>query len=322
MSINTNAELGRVNPFLSQLREQSLHVGRYQIAPIPTGVFGLDGGAMFGTVPKVLWEKSNPPDSENRIAMEARALLLIDQQSERKILVDCGIGGDFVAKYGPKLGPKFATMYSVTGAGGAAAGISAIGLSPNDITDVILTHLHFDHAGGATCAAAPTETGSSALVPAFPKATYYVQRTNLETAKTPNIRERASYFSANFQPLLDAGCLTLLDGPVDELLPEISVFVSNGHTRGQQLVRVGQGHSGLVYAGDLIPTSSHVRLAWIMGYDLEPLVLIEEKRTLLAELARDGGSLFFEHDPYMDAATVAADGSDYRVSERLRLRPN
>jgi glyoxylase-like metal-dependent hydrolase (beta-lactamase superfamily II) len=294
------------------IERRSLKIGPYDICPVPTGIFGLDGGAMFGTVPKVLWEKSNPPDDKNRIPMEARALLL--KSGDRKILVDCGNGEDFVAKYGEKLGHKFAEMYGLDANGPSLKKSLALhGLKFEDITDVILTHLHFDHAGGGT-----TERGGQ-LVPTFPNATYYVQKANFDTAANPNIREKASYFASNFEPLLKSGKLKLLDGNIENLLPGISVMVSNGHTIGQQVVKVSDGQQSLMYCGDVVPTSSHVRLAWVMGYDLEPLRLIEEKKNFLGPAADQQWYLYFEHDPYCDAAQIMRAGSDFAVSKRFQL---
>jgi glyoxylase-like metal-dependent hydrolase (beta-lactamase superfamily II) len=281
-----------------------LKIGDYQLCAIPTGEFALDGGAMFGTVPKVLWEKSNPPDEKNRIPMEARALLL--KSPQRKILIDTGNGGDFVAKYGEKLGAKFAEMYAVKpGAASLLNSLKNAGVKPEDITDVILTHLHFDHAGGATC------ERDGKLAPTFPKAQYYVQKSNLETALHPNIREKASYFAANFEPLQKAGVLKVLDGAVENLLPGVSVQVSDGHTRGHQFVKISDGKNTLIYCGDVIPTSSHVRTAWIMGYDLDPLKIIAEKTQILSQAADNNWFLFFEHDPYCDAAKVAPNKGDF-----------
>lgn len=294
------------------LERASLKIGPYQICPVPTGIFGLDGGAMFGTVPKVLWEKSNPPDEKNRIPMEARALLL--KSGDRKILIDTGNGGDFVAKYGEKLGTKFAEMYALDESGPSLKkSLTQHGLGFEDITDVILTHLHFDHAGGAT-----TESNGK-LVPTFPNATYYIQRANLETAQKPNIREKASYFPANIEPLIQSGKLKILEGNVENLLPGISVLVSNGHTKGQQVVKVTDGQSTLLYCGDMVPTSSHVRLAWLMGYDLDPLTLIEEKTKLLGPAADEKWYLYFEHDPYCDAAQIQRHGPDFAVEKRYLL---
>lgn len=296
-----------------QNEKAHLKIAAYEVCPIPTGLFGLDGGAMFGTVPKVLWERSNPPDEKNRIPMEARALLL--KSPGCNILIDTGngLGKDFVAKYGEKLGNKFAEMYAMDDSGPSLLkSLAAHGLKPEDIHHVILTHLHFDHAGGAT-----TEKDGK-LVPTFPKAQYYVQRDNLMTATTPNLRERASYYAANFQPLLEAGVLKVLEGP-QEILPGVSVIVSNGHTLAQQVVKVTDGTNTLLYCGDMVPTSSHVKTPWLMGYDLHPLTLMEEKQKYLSEAADHSWYLFFEHDPYCDAALIERSGSDFAVKKRFSL---
>lgn len=289
-----------------------LKIGPYEICPLPTGIFGLDGGAMFGTVPKVLWEKNIPADEKNRIPMEARALLL--KSPGCNIVIDCGNGQDFVKKYGEKLGNKFAEMYNIDPNGPSLLNsLKKHGLNPEDVHHVILTHLHFDHAGGAT-----TEKNGE-LVPTFPKAQYYVQKSNLETASKPNLREKASYFAANFQPLMDKKVLNLLDGEKKDLLPGVSVFVSNGHTQGQQVVQITDGSTTLLYCGDLIPTSSHVRLPWVMGYDLNPMLLMEEKQKFLDQAAQEKWYLYFEHDPYCDAATVQRAQADFQVENRFHL---
>lgn len=294
------------------IKKIQLKISDYDICPVPTGQFGLDGGAMFGTVPKVLWEKSNPPDEKNRIPMEARALLL--NSPSRKILIDTGNGADFVAKYGEKLGNKFGEMYGVDASGTSLVkSLAKYGVKPEDITDVVLTHLHFDHAGGST-----TEKNGQ-VVPTFPNATYYVQKANYQTAVKPNIREKASYLAANFEPLEKAGKLKLLDGAQTDLLPGVSVLISNGHTQGHQMVKVSDGKTSLLYCGDVVPTSSHVRLAWVMGYDLEPLKLIEEKITVLGPAADEKWYLYFEHDPYCDAAQIERSGQDFALTQRFHL---
>jgi glyoxylase-like metal-dependent hydrolase (beta-lactamase superfamily II) len=267
---------------------------------------------MFGTVPKVLWEKSNPPDEKNRIPMEARALLL--KSKDRNILIDCGNGGDFVAKYGDKLGSKFAEMYGLDSNGPSLLkSLASHHISPEQITDVIITHFHFDHAGGGTC-----ET-NGVLAPTFMNARYHVQKANLETARKPNLRERASYYAANFEPLEKAGVLNIIDGDTDQLLPGISTLVSHGHTQGQQMVKIADSSASLMYCADVVPTSSHIRLAWVMGYDLEPLRLIEEKIRFLGMAADQNTYLYFEHDPYCDAASVTRNGQDFALKERFLL---
>lgn len=295
-----------------QTSKISIKIGPYELKAIPTGEFALDGGAMFGTVPKVLWSKTNPPDEANRIPMEARALLL--KSADRNILIDTGNGSDFIEKYGEKMGSKFAEMYGVS-----ASQISLLkslknnGLDPSDITDVILTHLHFDHAGGATC------VRNGKIVPTFPNAKYYVQRQNLETARTPNIREKASYLKQNFEPLIEAEVLELLDGNVENLFPNISVIVSNGHTEGQQIVKISDSKTGVFYVADLIPTSTHIRSAWVMGYDLSPLTIIREKREILKQAAQNGWFIYFEHDPYCDLSAIEAEKDDFKAKERFHL---
>jgi glyoxylase-like metal-dependent hydrolase (beta-lactamase superfamily II) len=299
-----------------EIQENRLEIGSYHIIPISTGIFGLDGGAMFGTVPKILWEKLIPADAQNRIPMEARALLLksTDPQQKKNILIDCGNGRDFTEKFGDKLGPKFAQMYNIDPQGPSLLkSLKNAGITCDEITDVIFTHLHFDHCGGGTV------WSDGRIAPQFPNATYYVQKENLLTAQSPNIRERASYLAQNFAPLLEMGCLKVLDGPREELLPGISVGISNGHTRGQQWVKVSDSKNTLIYCGDVIPTSAHVRSAWIMGYDLDPLKIIEEKTTILTNAANYNWYLFFEHDPKIDACKVVKNGSDFTVSETFKL---
>ena len=294
------------------VKELKLTIGPYEIHAIPTGQFGLDGGAMFGTVPKVLWEKTNPADEQNRISMEARGLLL--KSDRRKILIDVGNGTDFVPKYGEKLGNKFAEIYAVSSGGASlVSSLKKAGVEATEITDVILTHLHFDHAGGSTHAP------EGVVKPTFPRAMYYVQRENLETATNPNIREKASYLAANFTPLQEANVLKLWDGPMDEPFPCVWTGLSYGHTRAHQWVKVSDGKTTLVYCGDVIPTSTHVRLPFVMGYDLDPLKLIEEKRVLLEQAARENWYLFFEHDPYCDCAQVLSKSGDFAVKDRFRL---
>jgi glyoxylase-like metal-dependent hydrolase (beta-lactamase superfamily II) len=294
------------------VENHKMKIGPYEICPIPTGIFGLDGGAMFGTVPKILWEKTNPPDQQNRIAMEARALLL--KSPGNNILIDTGNGHDFVLKYGEKIGPKFAEMYNMDDSGPSLIkSLASHGLKPEDINHVILTHFHFDHAGGAT-----TEIAGK-LAPTFPNAKYWAQSGNLETASHPNLRERASYYPANFQPLLDAKVLNLIDGPKENILPGISVLTSDGHTKSQQMVKITDGKTTLLYCGDVVPTSTHVRVPWLMGYDLHPLTLMEEKQKYLGEAADHSWYLFFEHDPYCDSALIERNGNDFRVQKRFWL---
>ncbi len=297
-----------------EIQDLSLKIGPYKIHALSTTSFSLDGGAMFGTVPKVLWSKTNPSDELNRVPLDCRCLLL--ESEEHKILIDTGLGGDFIKKYGPKLGPKFSKMYAV--APGEKSGVEAallkLNLKTSDITHVIITHLHFDHAGGAT------KSVSGKTAPTFENAEYFIQSDNLETALAPNLREKASYYKCNFESLIDSGVLTVLKGN-ESLLPNISLSISHGHTKGQQNVWIEDDKTSLVYCADLIPTATHVKLPWVMGYDLDPLTLIEEKRTVLLKAVQKNTFLFFEHDAACSAAQVepSKNGSDFKLKTLFNL---
>src|SRR6185369_5197923 len=217
----------------------SLNFGPWRVHLLETGYLWLDGGSMFGSVPKPLWSKLQPPDERNRIRLAMRCLLL--EGDEGRILVDDGIG----TKFSPKLADIYGVEHDVHTLEGSLA---AIGLGLADVTDVVLTHLHFDHAGGST------RLDGNRVVPTFPKARYHVQRRNLENARNPNPRERASYLAENFEPLEEHGAIDAMDGS-NTPWPGFELFTANGHTRGQQLVRVSGPEGALYYVADLIPTA-------------------------------------------------------------------
>jgi glyoxylase-like metal-dependent hydrolase (beta-lactamase superfamily II) len=298
----------------ANLKELELKIGDYELHSVPCGRFGLDGGAMFGTIPKTLWEKSNPADEFNRIELQGRALLAISPTE--KVLIDTGVGSDFIEKYGEKAGSKFAQIYGVRGEDPDIHEIlKKHGLTVEDITKVFLTHLHFDHAGGATC------SRDGEIVPTFPNATYFVQKKNLETALEPNIRERASYLPANIKPLLDHKVLEVINGPDSTLLEGFSFFISNGHTQGLQVVQISHEKHGIAYCADLIPTSTHVRLPFVMGYDLHPLMVIEEKKLLMQMAIEKNWYLYFEHDPRVELAQVETyKESDFQIKQGFTLK--
>lgn len=256
-------------------------IGSYSLYTIETGRFGLDGGAMFGIVPKPLWSRRAAADAENRIRLNMRCLLL--EGEGRVILVDNGLGG--------KYDEKFARIYAVDHEYATLSlSLREAGFSEDDVTDVILTHLHFDHCGGST---RRTNDGYELV---FPNARYHVQRAHWEWAREPNDRERASFLAGNLDPLAASNQLSLLEGPM-ELFPGIDLMLVNGHTEAQQLVKVKDEQRSLVYVADLLPTAAHVPLPWIMAYDVRPLVTLDEKRRFM-EAAVDGGwHFFFEHDP-------------------------
>lgn len=242
---------------------------------------------MFGIVPKTLWSRRIAPDEQNRIPMNMRCLLL--EGEGRVILIDNGLGD--------KYDQKFADIYAIdTEYASLPSSLRQAGFSEEDVTDVILTHLHFDHCGGST------RRFEGGLELAFPNARYHVQRAHWDWAQDPNMRERASFLAENLDPLADSSQLSLLDGPM-ELFPGIELILVSGHTESQQLVKVKGRDRTLVYVADLLPTSSHLRLPWIMAYDVRPLTTLVEKKRFLDEAVEGGWHLFFEHDPVTAVAT-------------------
>ena len=276
-------------------------LGGWTLRTLDAGFVWLDGGAMFGSVPKPLWSRLIPPDERNRIRLSLRCLLL--EGHGRRVLVDDGIGD--------KSPPRFADIYGVDSAGPALERpLAALGLRPEDVTDVLLTHLHFDHAGGST-----RRVGGQ-LVPAFPAARFHVQARNLANARDPNPRERASYLVENFEPLVRAGVLDTWDGALAPW-PGIELLRFDGHTIGQQAVRIAGPEGVVYYVADLVPMAPHVRVPYVMGYDVSALVAMGEKRALLARAAAERAWIVLEHDPAVVAARPRVDGDDFDWEERL-----
>ncbi len=279
--------------------QKLMTIGPYDCYSLNSGKFKLDGGAMFGNVPKILWNKHHPADDNNQIEMVTRNLLL--KSKDKVILIDVGNGEDFVPKYGDRLGSKFAQIFAIDEAHpNLATQLKHLNLSANDVTDVILTHLHFDHAGGGVCFDSHTQS----LAPSFPKATYWVQEENYHHAMTPNLREKASYLPQNITPLVEAGVLKLLKGaqlPWDQW---IEFKMSHGHTVGQQGVKVSDSKQTLFYCADVIPMKSHLQPAWTMSYDINPIKVIDEKIEILVAASKGQWTLFFEHDPKCIGAQI------------------
>lgn len=277
-----------------------MQIGPYTLRLMDTGRFRLDGGAMFGVVPRVLWEKENPPDEKNRIYMALNALLL--QGKGRNILVDTGIG--------TKGDEKFTKIYAVDHSEHSLQkALQEAGLTPDDITDVIVTHLHFDHVGGATYY---DEAGQLRLQ--FPRATYHVQKKQLEWAQAGFEKDRASYLRENIEPLVQSERLNLLDGPT-RLFEGVEILLVHGHTPAMQLVRVSDASTRLLYCADLIPLAAHIPVPWVMAYDLYPVETIKEKKEILRRAVEEDWLLFFEHDPRVYCGTVELTEKGYRLKE-------
>lgn len=278
-------------------------LGEWRIHAIQAGGQQLDGGAMFGVVPKPLWEKRIAADERNRIPMGMRCLL-VEHESEL-VLIDTGVGNKETTKFHEIYG-----IENTVGDGPTALedGIRAAGFTPADVTLVINTHLHFDHAGGNT-----TRSAEGDVAATFPNARYVVQRGELTYAQRANERTSASYFPPNWDPVIAAGRFELIDGE-REILPGIRVRLTPGHTpHHQSVILTSKGETGC-FLGDVCPTAHHLPLPWIMGYDVEPLVTLESKRALLSEALAENWLLVFEHDAHHGFGRVAHDGKGYRLA--------
>lgn len=281
-----------------------MKLGRFDLQIATDGEFRLDGGAMFGVVPRTLWAKSNPPDATNRIAMRARALLL--RGNGRTILVDNGNG--------EKWSEKMRAIYAIDSSElSIDRSLAAAGVKAEDVTDVILTHLHFDHCGGSTIALA-----SGDVVPAFANARYFVQRDNIAWARNATEKDRGSYLAENFEPLLAHGVLELIDGAGDWDANIESILI-HGHTRAHQMIRVHGPEGSVLFVGDLFPTTTHLAVPYVMAYDNFPLTTIEEKKALLPRIADERWTVVFEHDPVTVAAKVDAGPKGFVLGERVDL---
>jgi glyoxylase-like metal-dependent hydrolase (beta-lactamase superfamily II) len=259
-----------------------MQVGDYRVEVVPDTEFRLDGGAMFGVVPRNLWSRVCPPDDQNRIRMSLNCVF-VDTGTER-ILIETGIGD--------KWSPKHSAMYGIDRRKPLGESLRSItGSGPEDITIVINTHLHFDHAGGNTVR---NETGE--IVPAFPNARYFISRAEFEHAENPTERDRASYLPENWESVKESGQLELKD-PDYEVVPGLRMETHAGHNRTMQCWRLNGDGTTLYGFADLVPMRAHVQLPWIMGYDLFPLETLEAKKKLLPQAAREGWMCLFYHDP-------------------------
>ena len=282
---------------------ESRQLGRFRVHAIQAGGQKLDGGAMFGVVPKPLWERRMPADERNRIQLGMRCLLI--EHDIGHVLIDTGAGN--------KEDSKFYDIYAIENKGrnGPTAledGLAQVGVKPEDVAMVISSHLHFDHAGGNT-----KKLDDGSIVPSFPNARYVIQRGEYEWATHTNERTAASYFPHNFEPLRATGQMELIDGD-REIISGIHSVKTPGHTPHHQglLIDGGDAAPGF-YIADLAPTIAHLPLPWIMGYDVEPLVTLETKRRILKRAVDENWVVIFEHDPKTAWSQIENDGKTYKL---------
>lgn len=275
-----------------------------QLFTINDGFFKLDGGAMFGVVPKSIWQRTNPADEKNLCSWATRMLLIAE--GDRLILVDTGIGN--------KQDAKFFSYYYLHGDDTIDRSLSAHGFHRDDITDVFITHLHFDHVGGAIA------RDGERLVPAFKNATYWSNKQHWEWALNPNPREKASFFRENILPIQESGQLKFIDA-VDgtPFTDQISVRFAYGHTDAMMLPQISYKGKTLLYMADLLPSVGHIPLAYVPGYDVRPLMTMDERKSYWQEMLDNEYILFLEHDPVNECCTLQMTEKGIRLKETFRL---
>ena len=268
---------------------------------IDTGYFKLDGGAMFGVVPKTLWNKHNPADDKNLCSWAMRCLLIED--GDKLILIDTGLGD--------KQDDKFFGFYDLHGDATLISSIQKKGYNITDITDVILTHLHFDHVGGAV----KYNSDRSMLIPTFPNAIYWSNEQHWQWATNPNPREKASFLKENILPLKESGQLKFIERGISPF-SNIDFIHVDGHTEQMMLPVISYNDQKVIYVADLIPSSFHIPLPWIMSYDVRPLLTMQEKENILQKSVEEKYVLLFEHDPVYEAAVVEKTEKGIKIMER------
>lgn len=279
-----------------------MKIGKFTIELLDTGLLWLDGGAMFGVIPKALWSKAyDKGDMLNRIPLSARPLLI--RWDNHIALIDTANG--------TKLDKKIADRFGVDlKKNNLELILNNYGLKSDDITDVFLTHLHFDHSGGAT----KLENGK--IVPAFPNAKYFVQQSQFDWAINPSEKDRASFFNDNYVPLKEEGLLHFLNGDVD-IYDGISTIRVNGHTRGMQLIKISDDNQTALYMADLCPTSAHIPIPFVMGYDNEPLETIKEKKNIFPVAVDENWTFIYEHDAYKQATKIIKTSKGFKAGEEI-----
>jgi glyoxylase-like metal-dependent hydrolase (beta-lactamase superfamily II) len=276
-----------------------------KIYPIQTGNFKLDGGAMFGVVPKTIWQKTNPADSNNMIDMGMRSLLIEDGQ--RLILIDTGMGN--------KQSDKFFGYYYQFGNFSLDTSLATYGFHRDDITDVFLTHLHFDHCGGSI----QWNKDKTGYEPAFKNANFWSNQEHWNWAVSPNPREKASFLKENILPIQESGQLNFItENPLQQV--GFDVLKMNGHTEKQMLPKISYQGKTIVFMADLLPTIGHIPVPYVMGYDTRPLLTIKEKEAFLTEAADNQYFLFLEHDAYSEICTVQHTSKGVRLKETYKFK--
>lgn len=274
-----------------------------QLYTIETGMFKLDGGAMFGVVPKTIWNKLNPADENNLCSWSLRCLLV--QEGNRLVLIDNGIGD--------KQSEKFFSHYYLHGDDTLDKSLAKHGFSKDDITDVILTHLHFDHCGGSI-----VREGDK-LVPAFRNATFWSNERHWQWATEPNDREKASFLKENILPIKESGQLRFIENNAGDFPDFISVRQVFGHTEAMMLPMMKYKGKTLIYMADLLPSAAHIPLPYVMAYDMFPLTTLNEKKSFLTEAQQNDYILFFEHDPQIECCTLQLTEKGIRQKDTFRL---
>ena len=280
-----------------------MKIAGYELYPILTSQFRLDGGAMFGIIPKTLWERKMPSDELNRIQMVTRSLLLVSEN--KRILVDTGNGDKWQKKYKKiyEINTKSVRLNS---------SLAEAGFTPEDITDVFCTHLHFDHIGGNT------KIEDDKIVPSFPNAKYWMNQVNWDVANSPSEKDQGSFIQDDWAVLAENDMINFVNGTL-QFLPNIDLIISNGHTPGMMLPVISDNNNTLVYGADLIPTSAHIPLPWVMAYDVQPTVTIKEKKQFYRDAVDNSWILFFEHDPVITACTVQYNGKHYKKKNIINI---
>jgi glyoxylase-like metal-dependent hydrolase (beta-lactamase superfamily II) len=279
-----------------------------RLHPIEAGNFKLDGGAMFGVVPKTLWERTNPSDDKNRIEMASRCLLV--EEGKRLILIDTGMGN--------KQGDSFFRHYGLWGDYSLVSSLALAGFHPDDITDVFFTHLHFDHCGGAV-----NKDNSGKLIPAFKNAYYWVHKSHWEWATFPNAREKASFLPDNILPLEQSGQLKFIEDPgpfIKETPFPFSIQLIDGHTEKQMLPLIEYQGEKILYAADLVPTVGHIPIPYIMGYDTRPLLTLKEKEQILRNSFEKEVLLFLQHDPHHQLISLQNTEKGIRMENHFKFK--